>query len=462
MLRILLAVILLCMGCDPPLDTRSALIVQTMVDADRDLIASRPQLVADKYEKMASGLQPFLRGSAQLFYRDLSRYRDSQGSVLHGKGAEFVRLYGDIHLENLGATFDVEGPLFDVIDFDATTHGPFGWELRRAALSLSVALSVAAVSPQNRQEVIRQLGRSYVQEVLKKSQQDVLTADVSRAGFPTESRIVTELLQDGQKRNEQQEEITQYTEWKDGARRFVRNAELQDLPSHWAAELPSMIREYRRNRHAGRGEDASFVIVDAIQRFGSGVASLPNLRFWVMVQGTRTGAAQQSPQGEWLLELKEERDPPFPTEWLGRGTLGTNAQRVFLGTLELSASATSEADLGHVLYGGVSFQVRRVLRGRRDLDVARLAERIASGRYVQRDLLDLGWIIGKLLAAGHAKNGNARAIADVLTQQDLDGTAVIEALIAASVLDEQRLNQDLFLFQEAILRRGPLLGARIP
>ena len=204
------------------------------------------------------------------------------------------------------------------------------------------------------------------------------------------------------------------------------------------------------------------MIVDAIQRFGSGVASLPNLRFWVMVQGTRTGAAQQSPQGEWLLELKEERDPPFPTEWLGRGTLGTNAQRVFLGALELSASATSEADLGHVLYGGVSFQVRRVLRGRRDLDVARLAERIASGRYVQRDLLDLGWIIGKLLAAGHAKNGNARAIADVLTQQDLDGTAVIEALIAASVLDEQRLNQDLFLFQEAILRRGPLLGARIP
>ena len=195
---------------------------------------------------------------------------------------------------------------------------------------------------------------------------------------------------------------------------------------------------------------------------GSGVASLPNLRLWVLVQGARSGAAEKTPQGEWILEFKEQRDPPFPTEWLGRGTLGNNAERVFLGTLELLASATSEADLGHVVRGGISFQVRRVLRGRRDLDVARLAERLASGRYQERDLHDLARSIGKLLAVGHARNGKARAIQRALTSEDPDGNTVISALITASASDLTRLEQDLSLFQQARLTKGPLLGARTP
>lgn len=460
MLRFLLPLLLLCFGCDPSLDARSALIVGTMIDADRDLIAARPMLVADKYEKMASGLQAFLRGSAQLFYRDLSRYRSASASVLHGPSAELVRLYGDIHLENLGATFDEEGALFDVIDFDATVAGPFGWEVRRAALSVRTALAVAGIFGPQSDEVIRQLGQSYVQMISEQSEQ--LSPYVVRAGSPSESRIITELLQDGQKRSDQQEEITQYSEWKDGQRRLLRNTEQQELSPFWLRELPALIAEYRRSRRIGVGQAESFEVLDAVQRMGSGVASLPNLRLWVLVQGARSGAAEKTPQGEWILEFKEQRDPPFPTEWLGRGTLGNNAERVFLGTLELLASATSEADLGHVVRGGISFQVRRVLRGRRDLDVARLAERLASGRYQERDLHDLARSIGKLLAVGHARNGKARAIQRVLTSEDPDGNTVISALITASASDLARLEQDLSLFQQARLTKGPLLGARTP
>lgn len=462
MKRLWLSVLLLGFGCDPSLDTRTALIVSTMIDADRDLIAARPTLVSDKYEKMATGLQPFLRGSAQLFYRDLSRYRSASASVLHGPGAEYVRLYGDIHLENLGTTFDVEGALFDVIDFDATVRGPFGWEVRRAALSVRTALAVAGVSGPASDEVIRQLGQSYVQQISEQSEQSSITPYVVRAGSPSESRIITELLQDGQKRFDQQEEITQYTEWKDGERRFLRNSEQQDLSLFWRSELPTLLAEYRRSRRAAQGADSSFEILDAVQRVGSGVASLPNLRLWVMVKGTRSGPAQQTAQGEWLLEFKEERDPPFPTEWLGRGTLGNNAERVYQGTIELFASATSEADLGYVVRGGTSFQVRRVLRGRRDLDVERLSDRVRSGRYQERDLSDLARSIGKLLAVGHAKNGSVRAISSVLTKQDPDGNSAVSELVSASASDQEQLEQDLFLFQQARKKNGPLLGARTP
>ncbi len=164
--------------------------------------------------------------------------------------------------------------------------------------------------------------------------------------------------------------------------------------------------------------------------------------------------------GVWLLEFKEERDPPIPIGWLGRGPIGSNGERVYSGTLALLGSATSEADLGYVTWGGVSFQVRRVLRGRRDLDVAKLSERIASARYGNADLSNLATTLGRLVASGHARSGQASAIAAVLTASDGTGDAFVANLVQAVAIDQQRLERDLALFQSALAIRGPLLGAR--
>ena len=73
-------------------------LLNTLIDSDRDLLSTRPQLVAQKYELMASGLQPFLRGTAVVYYRDISRYQDDRATLPHGEGAEQTQLYGDVHL----------------------------------------------------------------------------------------------------------------------------------------------------------------------------------------------------------------------------------------------------------------------------------------------------------------------------------------------------------------------------
>ena len=104
----------------------------------------RPGLVAQKYAAMAEGPQPFLRGTAGLFYRDVGRYRGPQSAVAHGDGGEAVQLYGDPHLENIGAVVDDAGMLLDGVDFDASIAGPFAWDVRRAALGLRTALSLGA------------------------------------------------------------------------------------------------------------------------------------------------------------------------------------------------------------------------------------------------------------------------------------------------------------------------------
>ena len=73
---------------------------------------------------------------------------------------------------------------------------------------------------------------------------------------------------------------------------------------------------------------------------------------------------------------------------------------------------------GAVRFAGVSFQVRRVLRGRRDLDVAKLTERTLSGRYGVADLKDLAATLGGLIANGHARAGHPLALWNVLAKSD--------------------------------------------
>lgn len=446
-------------ACQPSMDTRTVFLVNTLIDVDRDLIFSRPQLVAQKYEQMASGLQPFLRGTAAVYYRDISRYQGTAASLAHGAGAEQTQLYGDVHLENLGVTLDDSGPMFDVVDFDATLAGPFAWDVRRALLALRVAVSVAEEPDELAEGASAALARSYARTISS------IAAGAApppiRENDPRAGKIVSDLIADGRQRYDQREEISRYTELRDGQRVLRRSDELIDLPERYRDELRSWIASYRQSRHQGPGQPAQFEVLDAVQRLGMGVASWPNLRFWVLVRGDEPAAAASSSGMEWLLEFKEERDPPQPIAWLGRGPLGSNGERVFAGTRCLLASRSSEPDLGYVVTGSVSLLVRRVLRGRRDLDVPKLAENLKSGRYGADDVAALATTIGELMASGHARCGDAVAIAHALG----DGATApqFSAFVADSLQavadDVRRLRRDLQRFREARERLGPLLGA---
>ena len=79
-----------CSGADAQ-DARGALVVRTLVEADRDFIGLRPEWVQAKYRLMAESPQSFLRGTAGLFYRDLTA-RDGTLTARGGPGAAQVTL----------------------------------------------------------------------------------------------------------------------------------------------------------------------------------------------------------------------------------------------------------------------------------------------------------------------------------------------------------------------------------
>ena len=90
-----------------------------------------PELVPVRHGRMLVSAFTFYRGAALPMAADLAT---TPASGLR------VQLCGDAHLSNFGAFASPERKLvFDVNDFDETLPGPFEWDVKRLAASLTVA-----------------------------------------------------------------------------------------------------------------------------------------------------------------------------------------------------------------------------------------------------------------------------------------------------------------------------------
>ena len=90
-----------------------------------------PELVPIRYGRMGVSPFTFYRGAALLQAADLV---NTPSSGLR------VQLCGDAHLSNFGVFASPERRLvFDINDFDETLPGPWEWDVKRLAASLSVA-----------------------------------------------------------------------------------------------------------------------------------------------------------------------------------------------------------------------------------------------------------------------------------------------------------------------------------
>ncbi len=112
-----------------------------------------PDLVPIRYGRMLSSPFAFFRGAAYVMASDLA------GTPTSGLD---VQLCGDAHLSNFGGFASPERSLlFDLNDFDETLAGPWEWDLKRLAASLSVAGRELGFSDRQRGRVVRGACRSY-------------------------------------------------------------------------------------------------------------------------------------------------------------------------------------------------------------------------------------------------------------------------------------------------------------
>ena len=114
---------------------RQELIVAALSEAFEPLMKADPDGFRTKFRKMAADPFAFYRGSACVFYADMSRRKDQRADDRTSR----VWIHGDLHAENFGTYMNSEGVLvFDVNDFDEAYLGHFSWDLRRFLASLAL------------------------------------------------------------------------------------------------------------------------------------------------------------------------------------------------------------------------------------------------------------------------------------------------------------------------------------
>ena len=114
---------------------RTDLIVRTLGDAFAPLMEADPVAFRRRYRTMSADPHAFFRGTACLFYADVTAADNPSPNEQSGA----IWVHGDLHTENFGTYLNADGRLvFDVNDFDEAYLGPFTWDLQRFAASLAL------------------------------------------------------------------------------------------------------------------------------------------------------------------------------------------------------------------------------------------------------------------------------------------------------------------------------------
>ncbi|MGA5441307.1 DUF2252 domain-containing protein [Streptomyces griseoincarnatus] len=136
-----------------------------------ELLAADPTAFRVKFRKMAASAFAFYRGTASLFYHDLSAEPAGRGGAAHSgpyldERTSRVWVHGDLHAENFGTYMDAGGRLvFNVNDFDEAYVGPFLWDLERFAASMALIGYAKALSDEQITDLVSVYAAAYRERI---------------------------------------------------------------------------------------------------------------------------------------------------------------------------------------------------------------------------------------------------------------------------------------------------------
>ena len=387
--------------------------------------ASRvPELVPVRYGRMLVSPFTFYRGAALIMAADLAA-TPSSGLL--------VQLCGDAHLSNFGMFGSPERRLvFDLNDFDETLPGPFEWDVKRLAASLSVAGRNNGYPDAERRRVVLAAAEAYrtamaafaemgnlgvwyarldVEDILPQVEAELDRQRVKALRASLAKARTRDSVQALAKLSVQQ----------DGELRIVSQPPLivpiqEFLPEVDAAALTKRLAELLRSYAASLPTDRRHLVgqyrLVQLARKVVGVGSV-GTRAWI---GLLLGRDDRDPL---FLQMKEAQASVLE-RFLGRSRYRSPAQRVVAG--QRLMQATSDIFLGWERVTGLDGQDRDFyVRQLRDWKASADPETMRlKGMAIYAKLC--GWT----LARAHARSGDRIAIAAYLGKRDVFDRAVVE------------------------------------
>lgn len=344
---------------------RESFIVERLVDAFADLMAADPGAFRTKFRKMAADPFAFFRGSACLFYADVSVREDRWADERTSR----VWIQGDLHAENFGTYMDGAGTLiFDVNDFDEAYVGHFTWDLQRFAASIALMCWQKALSDKQITDLIAAFARAYVDQVrwFVDAEDDsafslnLLTARGAVLSALQSARLST--------RAGMLNRLTVVDEWD---RRFRDLSGVVRLEAHEREKVEQAFRRYLETiPQAQRFHGIAYDVKDVIAKTGFGIGSAGLPAYTVLIEGFN-----QALDNDVILSMKQG-NVAAPSRVIADEEVQQYFQHHGHRTAVSQRALQAHADplLGYTDIDGVGFVVSEISPYEADLDWSELTE----------------------------------------------------------------------------------------
>lgn len=371
-----------------------------------------PELVPIRHGRMLVSPFTFYRGAALPMAADLA---NTPVSGLR------VQLCGDAHLSNFGAFASPERRLvFDVNDFDETLPGPFEWDVKRLAASLSVAGRDNGYTTKLRRGIVVAAAEAYRTAMRGFAQQSLLDVwyahmDIEQTIGQFRSQVKAKRLKASQAMlakahtRDSMQALGKLTTVVDGRRVIIADPPMivpvEDVFSDVQADalykqLYAVLGKYRRTLQSDRRHLLEQFAMVQVARKVVGVGSV-GTRAWVVLMETGDGV-------EPLFLQAKEAQPSVLAEYSGRSKYNNEGERVVAGQHLMQAQ--SDIFLGWTRATGADgvdrdFYVRQLRDWKFSVPIEQM---LPEGMAIYARLC--GWT----LARGHACSGDRVALSAYL------------------------------------------------
>ena len=279
---------------------RTDTIIEVIREAFAPLMRADPVAFRAKYRKMALDPHAFYRGSACLYYSDVTQEPDEWSR----HGAERIWIHGDLHVENFGTYLNSDGRLiFDINDFDEAYLGRFVWDLQRFAASLALIGWQKALPEDAVRKLIGRYLRSYLSQVdhyAGTEEDDDFALNLENADGPV---LVALERARALRRADLLDEVTVLTK---GARRFIEDGTARRLGREERDKVVAAFRSYLDTIPQSKRFDRAlfYELRDVVGKSGFGIGSAGLPAYNILVEGY-----SQALDNDVVLSMKQANVP---------------------------------------------------------------------------------------------------------------------------------------------------------
>jgi uncharacterized protein (DUF2252 family) len=395
-------------------DKRTDLIVEVFKTAFEPLMKADPKAFRTKYRKMAADPHAFYRGSACLFYADVT---DRDDPWVDGPSGA-IWIHGDLHVENFGTYLNSDGRLvFDINDFDEAYIGHFTWDLLRFAGSLALLGWQKALPEEAIVSLIRRYVRAYLSQVDHYAGVDE-DDDFALHLENTEGPVLEALVRARAVRRA--DLLDRMTHIEGSVRVFTEDASIRHLPTPERRAVEKAFGSYLETIPDSKRFDRElfYELRDIVGKSGFGIGSAGLPAYNLLVEGY-----SQALDNDVVLSMKQANVPA-----LSRFVDNTDIARYFehegqrTVVSQRALQVHTDPLLGYAEMAGIGYVVSEVSPYEVDLDWGNITE--------PTDMAAVVDLLGRATAKVHCAS-------DEDSDQDLV-TFQVEAAIVGSLKGRRR------------------------